>query len=424
MTHIVRPPKDFICPITGQIFSDPVTLETGQTYERKAIQEWLKRGNTTCPITRQPLSSTVMPKTNYVLKRLITSWQEQHPNLAQDYSWTGTSGSTVGSTLKKKSSPASTPCRPFHDPLNSTYESLNQKAKRLMQEAVSLSPTSVTSQTTVEEVINSLKPFVSCLCNFESLKQCEIAVLAIAGFWKDSKGDLAVHSYLSELAVVNGFVEILLNSREREVLRTSIYILSELICADGSVGESLSSLDSDFDCLASLLTSGLSEASVLMCLLRPTFTQLTAHDLIPFLAQLLQKKNEDFDDLPFVIEPKDAAIAMLEQIFMGGDENSQSRNVKRLTSSEGIPALVKFLDRVEVRRPILSILLCCMRIDKGCKDSIVEKIELAPVLELLHAGNEDDKGLCVAFLSELVQMNRYNNTNSLKNKISLVVQSC
>ncbi|XP_038896990.1 putative E3 ubiquitin-protein ligase LIN-1 [Benincasa hispida] len=417
VTHIVRPPKDFVCPITGQIFSDPVTLETGQTYERKAIQEWLKRGNTTCPITRQPLSSTVMPKTNYVLKRLITSWQEQDSDLAQDYLWTSTSASTVGSTFKKRSSMASTPCRSFHGPLNSTYEFLIQKGKRLMQEAVSLSPTSVISQATVEKIINSLKPFVSCLCNFENLKQCETAVLAIAGFWKDSKGDLAVHSYLSELAVVNGFMEILLNSREREVLRTSIYVLSEIICADGSVGESLSSLDSDFDCLASLLTSGLSEASVLMCLLRPTFTQLSAHDLIPSLAQLLQKKNEDFDDLPFVVEPKDAAIAMLEQVFMGGDENSQSRNVENLISAEGIPALVKFLDEAEVRRPILSILLCCMRGDKGCKDSIAEKIELAPILELFHAGNEDDRGLCVAFLSELVQMNRRTQCNQILQKI-------
>ena len=65
------PPKDFVCPITSHLFDDPVTLETGQTYERRAIQEWLERGNSTCPITRQNLHSTQLPKTNYVLKRLI-----------------------------------------------------------------------------------------------------------------------------------------------------------------------------------------------------------------------------------------------------------------------------------------------------------------------------------------------------------------
>ncbi|KAJ0091091.1 hypothetical protein Patl1_13282 [Pistacia atlantica] len=72
------PPKDFVCPITSHVFDDPVTLETGQTYERKAIQEWIERGNSTCPITRQKLHSTQLPKTNYVLKRLIASWQEDN----------------------------------------------------------------------------------------------------------------------------------------------------------------------------------------------------------------------------------------------------------------------------------------------------------------------------------------------------------
>lgn len=81
-----KPPKDFVCPITGQIFCDPVTLETGQTYERKAIQEWLRTGNTTCPIMRQPLSINMLPKTNYVLKRFITSWKQQNPELAQEFS--------------------------------------------------------------------------------------------------------------------------------------------------------------------------------------------------------------------------------------------------------------------------------------------------------------------------------------------------
>ncbi|CAD6233612.1 unnamed protein product [Miscanthus lutarioriparius] len=70
-------PKDFMCPITSQVFDDPVTLETGQTYERRAIQEWLDRGNTTCPITRQRLHGAQLPKTNYVLKRLIGAWRDQ-----------------------------------------------------------------------------------------------------------------------------------------------------------------------------------------------------------------------------------------------------------------------------------------------------------------------------------------------------------
>lgn len=34
-------PIEFICPITGEMMDDPVITRTGQTYERKAIEDWL-----------------------------------------------------------------------------------------------------------------------------------------------------------------------------------------------------------------------------------------------------------------------------------------------------------------------------------------------------------------------------------------------
>ncbi|RVW48566.1 putative E3 ubiquitin-protein ligase LIN-1 [Vitis vinifera] len=36
-------PQDFICPLTGRLFEDPVTIETGQTFERHAIRNGLIR---------------------------------------------------------------------------------------------------------------------------------------------------------------------------------------------------------------------------------------------------------------------------------------------------------------------------------------------------------------------------------------------
>ncbi|GKV12588.1 hypothetical protein SLEP1_g23713 [Rubroshorea leprosula] len=37
-------PVDFICPLTGKLFEDPVTLETGQNFEKTAIKEWFDGG--------------------------------------------------------------------------------------------------------------------------------------------------------------------------------------------------------------------------------------------------------------------------------------------------------------------------------------------------------------------------------------------
>ncbi|KAF5930143.1 hypothetical protein HYC85_031016 [Camellia sinensis] len=68
-------PRDFICPLTGLLFEDPVTLETGQTFERAAITEWFKQGYRTCPVTEKTLESQSVPHTNFILKRVIDSWK-------------------------------------------------------------------------------------------------------------------------------------------------------------------------------------------------------------------------------------------------------------------------------------------------------------------------------------------------------------
>jgi len=49
-----------------EIFEEPVTLETGQTFQRKAIiKAWFEKGNRTCPVTGNDLSnySTSLHKT-------------------------------------------------------------------------------------------------------------------------------------------------------------------------------------------------------------------------------------------------------------------------------------------------------------------------------------------------------------------------
>lgn len=138
-------PKDFVCPITSNIFDDSVTLETGQTYERKVIQEWIDRGNSTCPITRQKLNGTQLPKTNYVLKRLIASWRKQNPSLDLIQ-------------------------------LENQYQESETNFSSCMPLA---SPDSVISQATMDGTVGELRLAIKNLCMSEILKESEMAVLRI-----------------------------------------------------------------------------------------------------------------------------------------------------------------------------------------------------------------------------------------------------
>lgn len=63
-------PDDYRCPISLELMTDPVTVSTGQTYNRTSIQKWFKAGNMTCPKTGERLISTeLFPNT--ALKTLI-----------------------------------------------------------------------------------------------------------------------------------------------------------------------------------------------------------------------------------------------------------------------------------------------------------------------------------------------------------------
>ncbi|KAI3675306.1 hypothetical protein L1987_84895 [Smallanthus sonchifolius] len=69
----VQIPYHFRCPISLELMRDPVIVGTGQTYDRSSIESWVATGNTTCPVTRLPLTDfTLIP--NHTLRRLIQEW--------------------------------------------------------------------------------------------------------------------------------------------------------------------------------------------------------------------------------------------------------------------------------------------------------------------------------------------------------------
>ncbi|KAL6911199.1 hypothetical protein ACP4OV_000004 [Aristida adscensionis] len=76
----------FVCPLTKQVMQEPVTIETGQTFEREAILKWFRecrdrRRTPTCPLTQAELRSTdVTP--SLALRNVIHEWRAR--NLDKD----------------------------------------------------------------------------------------------------------------------------------------------------------------------------------------------------------------------------------------------------------------------------------------------------------------------------------------------------
>lgn len=68
----------FVCPLTKQVMSDPVTLENGQTFEREAIEKWFKECKESgrklvCPLTLKELKNSDL-KPSIALRNTIEEW--------------------------------------------------------------------------------------------------------------------------------------------------------------------------------------------------------------------------------------------------------------------------------------------------------------------------------------------------------------
>ena len=67
-------PNEYMCPITAEIMTDPVTTVDGFTYEREAITEWL-RTNDTSPFTGATLETKALIP-NLSLRSMIRGFVE------------------------------------------------------------------------------------------------------------------------------------------------------------------------------------------------------------------------------------------------------------------------------------------------------------------------------------------------------------
>ena len=75
-------PDHLLCPITREMFRDPVmVMESGHTYERKAIERHLQNDRTD-PLTRARIDTA--PVTNMNTRNAVQAWLDENPGITPD----------------------------------------------------------------------------------------------------------------------------------------------------------------------------------------------------------------------------------------------------------------------------------------------------------------------------------------------------
>ena len=67
-------PPDFECPILFEIMVDPVIMADGFSYERSAIEDWLRTHNTSPKTNEVLLHKNLIP--NLTLRAAINDWND------------------------------------------------------------------------------------------------------------------------------------------------------------------------------------------------------------------------------------------------------------------------------------------------------------------------------------------------------------
>ena len=74
--------ESFLCPLTKQVMRDPVTIDSGVTFEREAIMKWLNEclssgKRLVCPVSKKELSSTDL-NPSIALRNTIDEWMNRN----------------------------------------------------------------------------------------------------------------------------------------------------------------------------------------------------------------------------------------------------------------------------------------------------------------------------------------------------------
>ncbi|KAL2634268.1 hypothetical protein R1flu_005747 [Riccia fluitans] len=399
---MIKPPKDYVCPITNQLFQDPVTLETGQTYERTAIKEWLDRGNKTCPNTRNMLRNLELPQTNYVLKRLVDTWKEDHPQYFQD--------SSRASPAKESSVDGPLSAVLYSNGVEAVSDELERQpsGRRGGRRIVPLPEDQVIPN--LEETLIELRGAVDTLFKTDDLVQCEKAVRVAALAWVESKGDASVASSFSKSGVVEKLMEVFKNSKKDDVLRSVVFLLSDLISKDESTRETVLHIDPTLEATVTVLKSpGVPQSAVLLHLLKAPSFKLAGLKLVPSLVAVL-KTAPTYEEETFLmpLSPKCAAVCLLEQMVTTLDHRVNMKNAEAIVAADGVRHLMERLEAKTLEEKIsaVAVMWSCLQSDGGIRTTMAENLKIKTLVDLLNNSNEQARTVAIFFLAELIRLNR------------------
>ncbi|KAE8655915.1 putative disease resistance protein RGA3-like isoform X1 [Hibiscus syriacus] len=353
-------PHLFTCPISLDLFTDPVTLCTGQTYDRSSIQKWLAAGNLTCPVTMQKLHDpSLVP--NHNLRHLIQQWREMGHRLHPDYF---TTIDPLVSLKHSLSSPSST----FLEKLQAL-----QKVMDLTDETDSLLIEMGFLPLLLKLVFEMVDPgFSQDYVNF--VEQGLVCVLRFLPL-----GELECLNMLKEGSNLESFV--VLFERGSMMMKQSLCHIVGLISSSSATRELCRMIGKNQRLLNMVIcvvkqNSEISEAGIqaisALCCLESNREKLVQQGLIDGLVTYIWNSEKKERSLAAM------AMARIEQVL--GSESAKEALIK---NPNGVKAVVKMVFRVSEEEGSESAVNSLMKVCEGSLEAREKAIVSGGLTQLL-----------------------------------------
>ncbi|TKY57912.1 U-box domain-containing protein 30 [Spatholobus suberectus] len=354
-------PSVFICPISLAPMQDPVTLCTGQTYDRSNILKWFSLGHKTCPTTMQELWDDVVTP-NKTLSHLILTWFS-HKYLAMKKRLEDVQGRAL-------------------DLLDTLKKVKGQARVRALQDLRQLVASHVNARKTVEEnggvalVFNLLGPFTSHAVGSEA-----VGIIVSLDLSSELKGSL-MHP-----AKVSLLVDIMNEGTIETKMNCAKLIEMLLMEGNGTPSRSQTEIVSSLSLLVGLLrlvrdkkhptgvSTGLILLKAIICSHESVRSSVISLGAIPLLIELLPSLNNECLEIALYI------LEVLSKLPEGRMALKECPNI--------IPNVVKLLMRVSERctQFALSILWAIYKLaPEECASQAVEAGLAAKLLLVIQSG--------------------------------------
>lgn len=306
-------------------------------------------------------------------------------------------------------------CEETATPLNQLHYGGGSASGRKKKNA-SLQHTSCQNQKHNEEIpqveqVRVLEKLISNFCFSEALSKLEEDYATeISTVYKLLHGKRGLKYSLLKDIILDQLLMAISTSKEDQVIRSSVIILSTIISGNKSAIEDIKRKGLQLNDLATALRRNIQEASILIYLTNPSPEEMKTLEILPCLVEVVCTSDRYKGTISaLLLTPRTAALMIIEVLVTAFDSTTNNLHLSRISTPKVLSGLldVPGNSNLEELVSLATVLVRCMRFDGRCRKYISQFAPLALFISLLRNNQKRATSAALEYFHELLQMPRY-----------------